>query len=58
MHDVTDRDMWIAEGVELERTRIKQMIMNVIDNPSIAIDSVPPRMALQVLAASLEPDEE
>ena len=58
MSDVVDKDIWIAEGIDLERSRIKRMITKVIDNPSIAIDSVPPRMALQVLLASLEPDEE
>jgi hypothetical protein len=58
MDNTIDKDMWIAEGVVLERTRIKTMIINVIDNPSIAIDTIPSRMALQVLAAALEPDEE
>jgi hypothetical protein len=58
MSDVVDKDIWIAEGIDLERSRIKKMILGVIDNPSIAIDSIPARMAMQVLIAALDPDEE
>jgi hypothetical protein len=58
MSDVVDKDIWIAEGINMERNRIKKMILGVIDNPSIAIDNIPSRMAMQVLVAALEPDEE
>jgi hypothetical protein len=58
MHDGIDQAQWIAEGIDMERNRIKTMITKVIDNPSIAIDTIPSRMALQVLVAALEPDKE
>jgi hypothetical protein len=58
MDDVVDKDIWIAEGIDMERNRIKKMILGVLDSPSIAIDSIPPRMVMQVLVAALEPDEE
>jgi hypothetical protein len=58
MHDGIDQAQWIAEGIDMERNRIKKMILGVIDNPSIAIDSIPARMAMQVLVAALDPDEE
>ncbi len=58
MQELTEKEL-INKGRNMEREHIRQMIGSVLDNPeSIAIDSIPPRMVLQVLLASLIPDPE
>jgi hypothetical protein len=46
-----------TEGMQFERERVKKMIQKVIDNPMLDLDGIPTTMALQVLLASIEPDE-
>lgn len=46
-----------TEGMQFERERVKKMIQKVIDNPLLDLDGIPTTMALQVLLASIEPDE-
>ena len=58
MQELTEKEL-INKGRNMEREHIRQMIVSVLNNPeSIAIDSIPPRMVLQVLLASLIPDPE
>lgn len=58
MSELTQHQELIYKGRQIEREHIRSMIRNVVENPSLHIDSIPPRMVMQVLLASLSGDPE